>query len=64
MKTGTTDSTVERWAGKPAPFFIGQRHMEVLLEILAKLPAEKDKTVKGALLMDPAPFRFIQIVPI
>ena len=31
----------------------------LILEISAKLPAEKGKTVNGALLMEPAPFRFI-----
>jgi len=31
----------------------------LILEILAKLPAEKGKTVNGALLMEPAPFRLI-----
>jgi hypothetical protein len=37
------------------------------LEIPAKLPAKnplRNKTVKGALLYEPVPFRFIQIVPI
>ena len=31
----------------------------LILEILAKLPAEKGKTVNGALLLEPAPFRLI-----